>query len=130
MLTYYCPSCWSELREDLAECPNCGFDVAAYKQAPYEEKLLRAAFHPIPSIRAMAISILGRIGSAQAVPILERIVREEKQDIYVLLEAVQALARIEDPAGENMLLAATQHPFPVVQRRAKELVEWRRHRTG
>jgi HEAT repeat protein len=113
----------------MARCPNCGFDFSTFEKAPYEEKLMRAVLHPVPEIRATAISILGRIGTARTLPVLEKILHEEKKDIYVLLEVLQALAMIEDPAAGELLQTATQHLYPVVQRRAKELLEWHRKRS-
>jgi len=130
MLTYYCPSCWHTLAREARTCPDCGFELSRLESMSYEERLLMTAFHPVPEIRRLAISILGRVGTSRALPVLERIIQDEKKDVYIVLESLQALARMGETGAQAILEEAVLHPFPVVRRWAKELLEWRLARSA
>lgn len=94
-LTRFCPSCWSEIGAEPV-CPVCGTDVRDLAGESYEEKLLRALYHPEPTVPVRAATILGEIGSKAAVePLIE--LAATSSDLYLQEAAVVALGRIGDP---------------------------------
>ena len=123
MLTYYCPSCWAEFHEDVQVCTHCGFEIGSFDGLEYEQKLLRAAFHPIPENRYMAVEALEMLKSRRALPVLAKILHEEKNDVYLLYQVLKALANIPDPRSEELLREATRHPFRLVRQRARQLLD-------
>jgi HEAT repeat protein len=97
--------------------------MATFDRLSFEDKLLNAAFHPIPENRAMAVEALGMLGSTRALPVLARILAEEKEDVYLIYQALEALARIPDPRSRQLLTGALHHPFRLVREKARELLE-------
>ena len=91
---------------------------------------MRAAFHPVAENRYMAIEALGMLHTPRALPVLERILREEKDDIYLLYQVLKALVNIPDPSGEELLKEATRHPFRLVRERARQLLDEKRNKQG
>jgi HEAT repeat protein len=122
MLTYFCPSCWAEIQEDVAVCPSCGFALEGFDRLDYEQKLMNAAFHPIPETRSMAVRILGMLGTPRALPVMERILNEEENDIYLLYQVLEALARIPGQESEQLLGTTLNHPKRLVSQRARQLL--------
>ncbi len=130
MVTYYCPSCWAEFHEDLQVCPRCGFEIRSFDRLEYEQKLIKAAFHPIPENRYMAVEALGMLKTPRALPVLERILREETDDVYLLYQVLKALADIPDPRSKELLQEAARHPFRLVRQRAVQLLSKQKHEQG
>jgi HEAT repeat protein len=93
-MIYFCPSCWNEIKnEDV--CPECGVDLKELAQEGYEEKLIRALRHPEPTTPARAATLLGEIGSKDAVgPLME--LMDSSPDPYIQEAAAIALGRIGD----------------------------------
>jgi HEAT repeat protein len=93
-LTYFCPSCWSEVETETI-CPKCGQDLHEFSGRSYEEKLISALRHPEPTVPVRAATILGEIGSRAAVePLIE--IATSTKDLYLQEAAVEALGRIGD----------------------------------
>jgi HEAT repeat protein len=93
-LTYFCPSCWSEV-ETGTTCPQCGADLRDFAGETYERKLIRALHHPEPTVPRRVAEILGELGSRAAVePLLDLV--ESTSDPYIQEAAVEALGRIGD----------------------------------
>ncbi len=94
-VTYYCPSCWSEIGTALV-CPICGADVRCLADETYEQKLIRALDHPEPTVPIRAATILGELGSRAAVEPLIKVARSGP-DPYIQEAAIAALGCIGDP---------------------------------
>ncbi len=124
-MRYFCPSCWREIDAAPQRCPACGADLTRFHALPYEDKLLRALRHPVLDHRLMAIVILGQRRSERAVPSL-RAVLDSEDNVYVLREALRALARIGGPRAQAALQAATSHRARLVRELAQELLTGRR----
>lgn len=104
-------------------CPHCGYEIGSFDDLEYEQKLMRAAFHPVAENRYMAIEALGMLGTPRALPVLEKILREEKSDIYLLFQVLKALANIPDPRSAGLLDEATHHSYRLVRTRAKQILD-------
>ena len=123
MVTYYCPSCWAEIHENTEICPHCEFNIGAFGDLEYEQKLINAAFHPIPENRYMAVEALGMLKTPRAFPTLARILHEEKDDMYLLYQVLKALANIPDPQSTELLKEATRHSYRLVRERARQILD-------
>jgi HEAT repeat protein len=120
-MRYFCPSCWTEIDAAPRRCPACGADLNRFHELSYEDKLLLALRHPVLEHRLMAIVILGRRRSERAVPFL-RALLDSEDNVYVVREALRALARIGGPGAQAVLQAATSHQARLVRDLAKELL--------
>jgi uncharacterized membrane protein YvbJ len=60
-MTFYCPSCWKEIRGDAEKCTHCGADLTEHDQKSFDEKLIQALRHPIRETAGMAVWILGEL---------------------------------------------------------------------
>lgn len=123
MITYYCPACWKTIAPHDEQCPFCGFDLGSVSDLPFEQKLIRALEHPVPEKRMLAIQILGELRSRAALPGLEKLLKTETKDIYVLMEVVIALSKIQDPHSQELLKSALLHPFEVIRNLAERLID-------
>ena len=103
-------------------CPNCGYDLSDFSSLSYEEKLLLALRHPVPESRMVAIQTLGDLHSQPAPPELVKILRDLQEDVYILREAVIAIAKIPGENSKTILKEAVQHPYALVRYKAEELM--------
>jgi len=93
-MTYFCPRCWIDLREDLARCPRCGLDIASFwNSKDRTEKLVLALGHREPATRLRAAYLLGRSRDVKGVaPLME--LGRTTSEVYLAREAVRALGEI------------------------------------
>jgi HEAT repeat protein len=109
-MRWYCPGCWCDFGEDLANCPHCGLDIHAFWDSKdYVEKLILALSHPEPTTPVRAAELLGRVRAAQAVEPLMRLVGESA-DIFVVQAAMRALAAIGTTTARRFLETLSSHP--------------------
>ena len=93
-VTYFCPSCWSEVGAATI-CPNCGANLQDFSSRTYEQKLIIALRHPEPTVPIRAATILGELRSQAAVePLID--VATSGEDPYIQEAAVVALGEIGD----------------------------------
>ena len=130
MVTYYCPSCWAEIHENTEICSHCEFNIGAFGDLEYEQKLINAAFHPIPENRYMAIEALGMLKTPRTLPTLARILHEEKDDIYLLYQVLKALANIPDSYSKQLLEEVTHHSYRLIRQSAERLLNEQRNKQG
>jgi HEAT repeat protein len=115
---FFCPSCWIEVTERAARCPECGYDLSEFVGLPHEEKLLLALRNPIPETQRMAVHLLGRLGSERALTVFEELL-SSSSDPYLLREVVEALARIPGSRSARLLEIAARHPSVLVSEAAR-----------
>jgi len=100
-LTRFCPSCWSEVGAEPV-CLVCGADIREMSATSYQQKLLRALYHPEPTVPIRAATILGELGSRAAVgPLIE--LAASTSDLYLQEAAIVALGRIGDGQAASLL---------------------------
>ncbi len=114
-MRFFCPKCWAEFDEDKEVCPRCGLK---FKDLSYEDKLIMALRHPVLDFKINAIRTLGRLGSKKAVKAFEKMVEEET--IPIILEIVEALAKIGGDESRKLLERLTKHRSKLVAKMAKE----------
>ncbi len=83
---------------------------------------MHALKHPVRENRLLAIRLLGRLRTAAALPHFERLL-ETEEDVYVLLEVLQALCLMETPESQKLLAkTAIWHKAELVRRQAQRLL--------
>jgi HEAT repeat protein len=122
-MTYYCPRCWSDFAEDLAQCPRCGLDIRRfYESKDYFEKLILALRHPERQTPLRAAWILGQRREPRAVRALIELI-ERTDDVYIATAAVEALGKIGTPEALAFLETLTDVDVRMVRAAARRLVE-------
>ncbi len=100
-MRYYCPNCWKDFwNQDFAVCPECGYDAKAEGEKDYTEKLLRALNHPSGEIQQWAIMILSKRKEKQAIPYLEKLIKETRNPLLVK-QAQKAIEKIIEEQDQH-----------------------------
>jgi HEAT repeat protein len=120
MATFFCPSCWKEIREEDKKCPYCHADLAGYQEKTFEEKLINALTHPERETVRRAVYILGRLKSVLAVKDL-RALFDRTGDPYVKRETLEALDRIGTEEAVDLIRKAVKSDMAIVRRKAADL---------
>jgi len=120
MLTFFCPNCWSEVKEDEKICPKCHSEIGALGQRSYIDRLVRALHHPWASNRMRAAYILGEIGDKQAVKPLVGVIDQvwETQDLFFLREIAIALGKINGDEAVSALVHLLDHRSFLIRKTA------------
>lgn len=88
----------------------------------YQEKLIGALTHPLPSARARICWLLGENKVATAVPALMRIAGSDP-DIYVQKAALEALGNLQDPRAVALLVRVQNGPNRFLAAAAQKSLE-------
>jgi HEAT repeat protein len=100
-MIHFCPRCWNEIRPG-AVCPACGPDRNEPAAEAYDEKLIRALRHPVPSVPIRAAALLGERGTkSAAAPLIE--IASSSRDPYLQEAAIDALGKIGDEQAVDCL---------------------------
>jgi HEAT repeats len=94
-LIQFCSNCWAENLLGVTVCERCGTPLSETEPIFYDQKLMRALYHPIPQTREMAAMLLGQRQDRHALPVLLSRLHEET-DIGVLCAISQALGQLGD----------------------------------
>jgi len=122
-MTYYCPRCWSDFAEDVAQCPRCGLDIHRfYESKDYFEKLILALNHPERQTPLRAAWILGQRREPRAVSALIELIRRT-DDVYIATAAVEALGKIGTQEALAFLETLTDAEVRMVRAAAQRIVE-------
>jgi HEAT repeat protein len=122
MITFFCPSCWKEIKEDDGRCPFCSADITEHEKKGFEEKLINALNHPERETVQRAVWILGRIKSAKAVQPLMQLF-ERTVNPYLKAEILDTLYKIETPEANSLIVRSIDSEISIVKRKAKKLIE-------
>ena len=118
MVTYFCPSCWSEVPPEASRCPSCSADLGALDLEPFVLKLERALEHPEAATARRAAWLLGRLGESRSVPALVRRYRAGA-DPYLAVTIIESLARIGGPDARAVLAEIGSSPARLVRDAAR-----------
>ena len=69
-LIQFCSNCWAENLLGATVCERCGTPLSETEPIFYDQKLMRALYHPIPQTREMAAMLLGQRQDRHALPVL------------------------------------------------------------
>ena len=126
MITYFCPFCWNEIKEEDKVCPYCHSELSGYYNKNFEEKLINALNHPERETARRAAYVLGRLKSANAVKKLVELFGKTT-DPYIRMEILEALYFIGTEESSAFVKKAARSDMSIIRRKAKELLE-REHR--
>jgi hypothetical protein len=115
MMTFYCPKCWGEVRQENDICPHCAAEIqTVLDQRNYIGKLIAALSNPEPGTPLRAAWLLGQLRARSAVgAILD--VLQGGADPYVNNAAVKALGEFGEASTESVL-AELAEQGPILQR--------------
>ncbi len=121
-MTFFCPSCWSEVKEAEPVCPVCGCHIENYLDGrTYARRLVDALEHKEASTPVRAAYILGMMREVLAVPYLAG-KASSTSDVWLAIACVDALAKIGDDTARDALRHICNDPRPMVSSRAKALM--------
>ena len=121
-MTFFCPSCWSEIRAEDSACPKCGADVRSADLRSFPEKLCAALAHPEPQTAVRAAWILGERAEISAVPDLIRTL-ESAEDSFLAEAAAEALGKIGDSRALLALQRAARDGTVRVRGASRQAIE-------
>lgn len=117
MVTYLCPSCGTTRLPKEVVCGYCGFDIRAFEDASFDDKLLVALFHPEPETSERAAFLLGvrkPLGAAEA---LERRYHDTA-DPFLQRAIVTAIDLIGGPVADRVVDDGSRHYSIIVRAEA------------
>lgn len=117
MVTFLCPRCGTTRPPTEAVCGSCGFDLRAFEDASFDQKLLVALFHPEPETTERAAFLLGVRRSPGAAEALERRYHGT-HDPFIQRAVVAALGRVGGEAADRVLQEARAHESVLVRAEA------------
>jgi HEAT repeat protein len=117
VVTYLCPNCGTTRLPREVVCAQCGFDIRAFEDASFDQKLLIALFHPEPETAVRAAFLLGLRQPPEAAAALERRYHDTG-DPFLQREIVAALDRIGGPEAARVLDEAQRHYSMIVRAEA------------
>ncbi len=117
-----CPKCCEIVEGSTKVCPKCGFEIDKFDELDYEEKLIINLRHPVIEYRISAIRALALRGSEKAIKALEALVEDEKC-VPVLLEVVEALAKIGNEESVKVLKKLANHKSKLVSNLARDVLK-------
>jgi len=121
MLIYFCPDCRQVVRGQYKKCPTCRRELTIHPQAAHEQKLISDLDHPVKGSRLLAIEMLGKLKSRNAVPRLKAIIDAET-DPHILQECVKALSLIGAAGYRVALLKASRRPSTPASKPARQYI--------
>lgn len=121
MITFFCPLCWKEIRENDNTCPCCGTNISAHKNKDFEDKLINALRHPERETVQRAVYILGRLKSIKAVQPLLKLF-QQTDNIFLKMEILNTLNEIEIPEAKEFLMRVIDSETGIIKRMAKALI--------
>lgn len=123
MVTFYCPNCWFEVKEEEKVCPHCAAEISkVLDQRDYIGKLIAALLHREPSIPLRAAWLLGKLRAKSAVGALLDLL-EGGADPYVKAAAVEALGRIGEASAETLLAELAEQGPVLLRGKAEEALK-------
>jgi hypothetical protein len=115
MVRFFCPGCWKDFSEDIAQCPYCDLNIHEFWDSKdWIEKLILALHHSEPNTRFRAVFLLGRAKDARAVNPLIALIKETRE-VYLAREAVKALGEIGSADAVEFLRTLINHPANMVK---------------
>jgi HEAT repeat protein len=120
MVTFFCPNCWSEVKEGEKVCPRCGVEISkVLDQRDYIGKLIAALSHPEPTTPLRAAWLLGKLRARSAVGALLDLL-QGGADPYVKAAAVEALGQIGEASAEGVLAELAERGPVLLRGKAEE----------
>ncbi len=112
MISFYCPNCWSRIKEDEKFCHECKTEIEPFDHLSYFEKLVKALTHPERTTRIRAAYILGELRDKRAVKPLAKAISGNRgiRDIFFEEAVLVALGKIDGEEVFPILIDLLDHP--------------------
>lgn len=121
-MTFFCPICWKEIKENDRVCPFCGANISEFGNKDFEEKLINALGHPERDTVLRAVNILGKLKSIKAVnPLLALF--QQTDNPFLKIEILHTLNEIGVPEAKTFIMRVSESVIGIVKRKAKELID-------
>jgi len=119
-MIFYCPNCWSPVKEGEKICHECRADIEPLDHRSYLEKLVNALDHPERTTRIRAAHILGELGDRRAVKAFAEVVDKigGTEDVFLVEMVALALGKIDGEEALPILSRLMEHPSFLVRRAA------------
>jgi predicted amidophosphoribosyltransferase len=121
-MTFFCPTCWKEIKGIDTICPSCGADISAYENKDFEEKLIHALRHTEQETVHRAVYILGRRKSIKAVQPLLKLFRQTNNTL-LKIGILNALIEIEVPEAKEFILKVIDSDVGIIKRMARDIID-------
>ena len=119
-MIFYCPSCWTRVKEDERVCHECKADIEPLDHRSYFEKLVNALNHSERTTRIRAAYILGELRDHRAIKPFAKVVDEAGgiRDVFFIEMVAVALGKVNGEEALPILIRLMDHPSFLVRRAA------------
>ncbi|GAN32500.1 MAG: hypothetical protein DYG83_15670 [Candidatus Brocadia sp. AMX2] len=121
-MTFFCPTCWKEIKGIDTICPFCGADISEYANKDFEEKLINALRHRERETVQRAVYILGRRKSIKAVHPLLKLFKQTDNTL-LKIGILNALNEIGVPEAKEFIFKVIDSDTGIVKRMAREIID-------
>jgi len=131
-MIFYCPNCWSRVKEDEKVCHECQADIEPLDHRSYFEKLVNALNHSERTTRIRAAYILGDLGDPRAIKPFAEVVDKPRgiEDVFFIEMVAIALGKVGGEGALPILIRLMDHPSFLVRRAAlNSLSKFRNEKT-
>ena len=119
-MIFYCPNCWTPVKEDEKVCPECKADIEPLDHRSYFEKLINALNHSERTTRIRAAYILGELRDRRAIKPFAEVVSKAPgiHDVFLIEMVAVALGKVDGEEALPILIRLMDHPSFLVRRAA------------
>jgi len=119
-LIFYCPNCWTRIKEDEKVCHECKAEVEPFDHLSYFEKLVNALNHSERTTRIRAAYILGDLGDRRAIKPFAKAVEKQRgiEDVFFIEMVAIALGKLDGEEALPVLIRLMDHASFLVRRAA------------
>ena len=119
-MIFYCPNCWSRIKEDEKVCPDCEAEIESLDHRSYFDKLVNALNHSERTTRIRAAYILGELGDRRAIKSFAEVVNKPRgiEDVFSTEMIAIALGKVDGEETLSILIRLMDHPSFLVRRAA------------
>jgi len=119
-MIFYCPNCWTPVKEDEKVCPECKADIEPLDHRSYFEKLINALNHSERTTRIRAAYILGELKDRRAIKSFAQVVSKAGgiKDVFLVEMVAVALGKVDGEEALPILIRLMDHPSFIVRRAA------------
>jgi len=116
-LIFYCPNCWTHVKEDEKICHECQVDVEYLDHQSYFGKLVNALNHSERTTRIRAAYILGELGDRRAIKAFAKVVNKISgiKDVFFIEMVAIALGKVDGEESLPILIRLMDHPSFLVR---------------
>jgi len=112
---FYCPNCWTPVKEDEKVCHQCEADIESIDYRSYFDKLVSALNHSERTTRIRAAYILGELRDPRAIKPFAEVI-SKTGDVFLIEIVAVALGKVGREEALPILIRLMDHPSFLVRR--------------